>query len=217
MIKYVLFDLDGTLTESAPGIINSVRYALRRYGIENADEKTLTEFVGPPLIESFKKFYGFSEEKAVEAVDVYREYFSEKGLFENSVYGGVEDCLKRLKSAGLRLGVATSKPQVFCERILKHFGLSGYFDAVVGIPLDDEHMTKAEVIKRALGLLGVGDKAEAVMIGDRGYDAAGAKENGIDCIGVLYGYGSEEELRKAGVSAVCRSAEELAELILKNI
>ncbi len=214
MLKYILFDLDGTLTESAPGIMNSLKYAFKKLGGPVPDDAVLKKFVGPPLIESFMKFSGFSEEKATMAVDVYREYFAEKGLFENSVYEGIPDCLKRLREAGYTLGVATSKPQVFCERILDHFGLTEYFGVIKGIPLDGEDMTKAEVISEALGALGAVDRSEAVMIGDRAYDAVGAEENGVGCIGVLYGYGTEEELLGAGAETTVKTPRELADLLL---
>lgn len=216
MAEYILFDLDGTLTESAPGIINSIKYTLRRYGLEELPQQTLEKFVGPPLIESFMRYCGFSEKKAEEAVDVYREYFSEKGLYENAVYSGIPECLEALKKSGKKLAVATSKPEVFCERILEHFDLKKYFDVVVGIPLDQEHMTKAEVIARALKLLNPRDTAEAVMIGDRDYDVVGARQNGIGCVGVLYGYGSREELEAAGAVAICESVEAMREYLINN-
>ena len=215
MLKYVLFDLDGTLTDSGPGIINSVRYALRHYGIADRTDTELRRFVGPPLIESFMRFCGFSEEKASEAVSVYREYFSDNGLFENAVYNGIPECLQTLKDAGLKLAVATSKPEVFCRRILEHFDLEKYFDVIKGIPLDDEHMTKAQVIAEALEDLNVGDKSEAIMVGDRDYDIIGARENGIECVGVLYGYGPKEELESAGAIYICATPEDLAEALLK--
>lgn len=215
MIKYILFDLDGTLTESAPGIIRSVKYALARMEIEDYDEDTLRKFIGPPLLESFEEHFGMNEQQAQRAVGIYREYFSEKGLFENAVYGGVRECLKRLKESGLRLAVATSKPQVFCDRILEYFGLTEYFEVIVGVPLGDLKMTKTEVIAEALSRFGVVNKAEAVMVGDRFYDATGALENGIGCIGMSYGYGSKEELLSAGAQKICGSAEELTEAILE--
>lgn len=207
--KYILFDLDGTLTESAPGIINSIRYTLDKLGLRPMTDEELKSFVGPPLIESFTRYCGLSHEEAEHAVDVYREYFSEKGLFENAVYPGIPECLGTLKSAGKKLAVATSKPQVFCERIIKHFGIDGYFDAVVGIPLDREDMTKAEVIKSAMELLGAVPE-ETVMVGDRDYDVLGARENGIPCIGVLYGYGSREELSAAGAVGICETVADIA-------
>lgn len=217
MLKYILFDLDGTLTESAPGILNSVKYALNHYGFTDYDESMLNRFVGPPLIESFMRFCGFSEEKASEAVDVYREYFAEKGIFENAVYGGIPECLQKLVDSGLVLAVATSKPEVFCRRILDHFDLEKYFTVIKGIPLEDEHMTKAQVVAGVIDELGITDKSEAIMVGDRDYDVFGARENGLKCIGVLYGYGPREELESAGAEHIAESVEELGELLLSLI
>lgn len=200
MKQYILFDLDGTLTESAPGIINSLKYALERLGVQDYDRAILDKFIGPPLAVSFEKFFGFKGEKCNNAVKIYREYFSEKGLFENAVYSGVEDMLDTLKSAGLKLAVATSKPEVYARRILDKFGLSKYFEVICGIPLNNEHMTKAQVIARAINELGAANKQAALMVGDRDYDVAGAHQNGIECLGVTYGYGSREELEGAGRS-----------------
>lgn len=213
MYRYILFDLDGTLTESGPGIINSIKYTLRHYGEKIPPDEVLLRFVGPPLIDSFEKIMGWPPERAREAVDVYREYFSVTGLFENSVYGGVRELLKRLSDAGRRLGVATSKPQPFCDRILEHFGIDGYFDAVRGIPLDGEDMAKSEVIAKVLEAVGAAP-SETLMVGDREHDVIGAKANRIDCVGVLYGYGSREELETAGAKAVFETAEDLGNYIL---
>lgn len=215
MKQYILFDLDGTLTESAPGIINSLKYALERLGVQDYDRAILDKFIGPPLAVSFEKFFGFKGEKCNNAIKIYREYFSEKGLFENAVYPGVEDMLDTLKSAGLKLAVATSKPEVFARRILDKFGLSKYFEVICGIPLDNEHMTKAQVIARAINELGAANKQAALMVGDRDYDVAGAHQNGIECLGVTYGYGSQEELEGAGAEYIAVSAEDAAELIIK--
>lgn len=213
MKQYILFDLDGTLTESAPGIINSLKYALERLGVEDYDRAILDKFIGPPLAVSFEKFFGFTGEKCYNAIKIYREYFSEKGLFENAVYPGVEDMLARLKSAGHKLAVATSKPEIFARRILEKFGLSGYLDVICGIPLDNEHMTKAQVIERAMNELGIADRQAALMVGDRDYDVAGAHQNGIECLGVTYGYGSRAELEGAGTEYIADSTAEAAELI----
>ncbi len=215
MKQYILFDLDGTLTESAPGIINSLKYALERLGVQDYDRAILDKFIGPPLAVSFEKFFGFKGEKCNNAVKIYREYFSEKGLFENAVYSGVEDMLDTLKSAGLKLAVATSKPEVYARRILDKFGLSKYFEVICGIPLNNEHMTKAQVIARAINELGAANKQAALMVGDRDYDVAGAHQNGIECLGVTYGYGSREELEGAGAEYIAVSAENAAELIIK--
>lgn len=213
MKKYILFDLDGTLTESAPGIINSVRYALNKLGITDYDDGILKKFIGPPLSVSFGEFFGFYGEKCSEAIDIYREYFSVKGLFENNVYTGVYEALSELKDSGFRLAVATSKPEVFTRRIIDKFELTKFFDVICGIPLDDERMNKAQVIERAISELGVSDKSEAVMVGDRFYDIEGAHENGIECIGVTYGYGDERELTDAGAEWIVHSALELPKLI----
>lgn len=215
MKQYILFDLDGTLTESAPGIINSLKYALDRLGVQDYDRAILNKFIGPPLAVSFEKFFGFKGEKCNNAIKIYREYFSEKGLFENAVYPGVEDMLDTLKSAGLKLAVATSKPEVYARRILDKFGLSKYFEVICGIPLDNEHMTKAQVIARAINELGAANKQAALMVGDRDYDVAGAHQNGIECLGVTYGYGSRAELEGAGAEYIAVSAENTAELIIK--
>ncbi len=214
MKQYILFDLDGTLTESAPGILNSLKYALERLNIKDYDRAILDKFIGPPLAISFEKFFGLKGEEITKAIRIYREYFSEKGLFENAVYPGVEDMLARLKSAGLSLAVATSKPEVFARRILDEFGLSGYFSAICGIPLEDESMTKSQVIERTMNELGAADRQAALMVGDRDYDVAGAHRNGIECMGVTYGYGSREELEGAGAEYIAGSAAEAAELIL---
>lgn len=162
-----------------------------------------------------KNFSDLRAKKCNNAIKIYREYFSERGLFENSVYPGIEDMLAQLKSAGLSLAVATSKPEVFARRILDKFGLSGYFKVICGIPLDNEHMTKVQVIERTMSELGVTDKQAALMVGDRDYDVAGAHQNGIKCLGVTYGYGSQEELERAGAEYIAASTADAAELMLK--
>ena len=212
MWKTVLFDLDGTLTDSAPGITNAVSYALARYGIHE-DRQTLMQFVGPPLTESLRDLYGFDVEKRTEAVGFFREYFNEKGWLENSPYPGVEDLLRDLKAAGLTLMVATSKPEVQAVRILKHFGLAQYFDQICGAPLgNEEGSKKSSVIRNALSHLD--GPAQAVMVGDRRHDVAGAKETGLPCIGVLYGYGGREELETAGAAYIAADMAELKKLLL---
>ncbi|MBQ8623189.1 MAG: HAD hydrolase-like protein [Oscillospiraceae bacterium] len=213
MKKYILFDLDGTLTDSAPGIINSFRYALKHYNLPDMTDNELKQFVGPPLMVSFSQILGFGEEKGLEAVGVYRRYFSTKGLFENEVYEGIPIVLEKLKSKGFTLAVSTSKPEVYAKRILEHFDLVKYFAEVCGIPLVDEGMTKAQVIAVTLKKLGVSDKAQVLMVGDRDYDVKGAHDNGIDCIGVLYGYGSRDELESAGAEHIAETAEDMADLI----
>ncbi len=205
----LLFDLDGTLTDPQEGITKSVAHALRYYGIEVPDRSVLNPFIGPPLAESFCRFYGFSEPQAVEAVEHYREYFSVKGLYENRVYPGIPETLRALQSRGHRLFVATSKPTVFSEQILTHFGLRPYFLYVAGSELDGRRVHKADVIRHCMAENGLKD---AVMIGDRCYDIEGAAQCGLAAVGVTYGYGSEAELRAAGAAHLVARPEELLSL-----
>ena len=208
--QYIFFDLDGTLTEPKVGITKSVAYALKYYGIHVEDLDTLCPFIGPPLKDSFMKYYGFDDAKAEEAVEKYREYFRPYGIYENEMYEGVDNLLTQLKECGKTIVLATSKPTVFAEIILKHFGLRSYFDCVVGSELDGTRVKKGDVIAYALEEIGVTDKSKVVMIGDRDNDILGAKENGLDCIGVLYGHGSREELQTAGADAIVETVEELS-------
>lgn len=212
MYDYFLFDLDGTLTDPGLGITNSVAYALGKYGITVEDRRELYPFIGPPLRQSFSEFYGFDEEKTKEAVAFYREYFSEKGLFENEVYEGIPEVLSQLKQAGKKLLVATSKPEEFTNRILEHFGLAEYFDFVAGATMDETRNEKADIIAYALEQIADADPSKIVMIGDRKFDILGARENGIDSIGVLYGYGSRAELEEAQATFIVEKPEDLLRL-----
>lgn len=207
--KYILFDLDGTLTDPKEGITKSVQYALKKFDIIVEDLDTLEKFIGPPLTTSLMEFYGFSEEKAVKGVQDYREYFKERGIFENKVYENIEDLLSKLKALGLVLIVATSKPTVFSEQIIEHFNLDKYFNEVVGSNLDGTRSKKGEVIKYIIDKYKISNLSEAVMIGDRKYDIIGAQENNIASIGVTYGYGSEEELKAAGATYIVNDIDEL--------
>ena len=213
-IKNVLFDLDGTLTDPAEGITNALMHAQRRLGREVSPREALYVFIGPPLIEMFMSEWGLSREESEQALVYYREHFSVKGLFENVPYPGIGDCLAELKAAGLRLFVATSKPEPLSLRILEHFDLLKYFDAVAGSTLDERRTKKGEVIAYALSTFGL-DPAETVMVGDRMHDVVGAAENGLNCIGVLYGYGSREELEEAGAAALAADLSELSALLLR--
>ncbi len=213
MYKYLLFDLDGTLTDPGLGITNSVMYALGKFGISVSDRPSLYKFIGPPLRESFGKFYGFSKEQCEQAVKYYREYFSEKGLYENEVYDEIPRVLTMLKESGRTLAVATSKPEPFAVRILKHFDLYGYFDLVAGATMDDTRNEKADVIRYALDSIGVPDRSSAIMIGDRKHDVIGAKANGIDAVGVLYGYGGRGELTDAGAAFIADSPADIIRYI----
>ena len=211
-VKVCLFDLDGTLSDPAEGIINSFLYALRRYGIEPQERSAYFEIIGPPLVDSFQKLCGFDRQKAREAVEVYREYFTAGGMFENKLYPGIPALLEKNRRAGRINAVATSKPEPFTEAILEKFGIRGAFDYVAASTLDETRTHKDEVIAYALESFPI-QKEEAVMIGDRRYDIEGAKKNGIRSIGVAYGYGGRRELEQAGADAVVDSVEELAALL----
>lgn len=208
MYNVILFDLDGTLTDPGLGITNSVAYALKHYGIEVEDRKSLYPFIGPPLNDSFMKYYGFSPEKAMEAIFVYREYFRDKGLYENEVYEGVRELLSKIKSSGRKIVLATSKPEEFAVRILEHFDLIKYFDVVAGASMDEKRNKKGDVIAYAMEK-GNFTREGTVMVGDREHDIFGAKENGLDSIGVLYGYGDRDELEKAGADFIAESVEDI--------
>ena len=212
---HILFDLDGTLTDPGMGITNSVAHALSHFGITVTDRTQLYRFIGPPLMDSFMEYYGFTEEQATEAVRVYREYFADKGWAENTVYEGIEAMLSELVAAGKTLLVATSKPQVFAERILNHFGLAHYFTHICGVALQAPRgYSKADVIREALSKAGVTDLSTAVMVGDRHHDIDGAKAVGISSVGVLYGYGDREEHEAAGADAIAESVAELRTVLL---
>ncbi len=192
--KYLFFDLDGTLTDSCEGIYKSFEYALNFYGIEIENFDVLRPILGPPLKDSFMDLFGFDEEKAVEAVRKYRERFSDVGIYENRVYDGVENMLSGLKKEGYILALATSKPLKFAKTVLEMFKLDGYFDLIDGAELEGRISTKEDVLADIIERLHISDNSEILMIGDRKYDLLGAASFGIDAMGVLYGYGSEEEL-----------------------
>lgn len=210
----ILFDLDGTLTDSAPGILNSVRYACRKLGLPIPGEETLRRFLGPPLIASFRELMGLDAAGADRAVSAFREYFPTKGLFENEVYPGIPALLADIKSAGKTVIIATSKPEAYARRILEHFGLAQYCDFICGATLDETRTDKAEVIAYALETAGITGRDGAVMVGDREHDVLGAKKNGLPCIGAVYGYGSAEELTAAGAAALADTVDELHKLLL---
>ena len=207
--KYVLFDLDGTITDSAIGITNSVAYALKRWNIEVEDKSTLNCFVGPPLAQSFEKYFGFTKEQALEAVDEYRVYYRDRGIFENLVYPGVSEMLAELRSKGKKIILSTSKPEVFAKQILDYFDLTKYFDFVAGATMDSSRTKKGLVIKYALSELGITDVSECIMVGDRDQDIVGARENGIECIAVLYGYGSYEEVSSVSPAYIAETVEDI--------
>ena len=210
--KNVLFDLDGTLTDPAEGITNALMHAQRRLGRAVSRREDLYVFIGPPLIEMFMSEWGLTRAESQQALLYYREYFTDRGIFENVPYEGIEACLADLKAAGLRLYVATSKPEPLSLRILEHFDLLPYFEAVAGSTMDEQRTKKGEVIAYALDTYHL-DPSETVMVGDRKHDVLGARENGLPCIGVLYGYGSREELSSAGAAHLVRDLTELTALL----
>ena len=212
--NYILFDLDGTLTDPKEGITKAVAYALRHYGIEPPPLDELCPFIGPPLADSFVEFYDFTPEKGREAVSVYREYFEPVGKFENLVYDGIEDMLRALKACGRKLIVATSKPEKFAVQILEHFGLAQYFDIIRGSLLNGQREKKSDVIQSILDEVGRGD---IIMVGDRRFDVEGAHACGIGCIGVLYGYGSREELEAAGADFIAEDVTQLTKLLTEQV
>ena len=212
--KLILFDLDGTLTDPFEGIANSIAYALHKFDIPIADKNELRKFIGPPLIESFGNFCGFSDEQARLALSYYREYFREKGMFENSVYDGIEELLEDLPACGIRLCVATSKPEPFAEKILEHFHLAHYFECIAGSELDGTRAKKNEVIEYALQKCNFVDRTKAVMVGDREHDIVGAAKCAVDSVGVLFGYGSREELQKAGATYVAATVADIKKVII---
>jgi phosphoglycolate phosphatase len=227
--QFLLFDLDGTVTDSGPGIMNAAHRALLAYNIEEADRERLRLFVGPPLDKSFMERYGFSEEDAWKAVAVFREYYNVTGIFENSVYPGIEEMLKSLKERGYILAIASSKPQIMIHRVLKHFDIEKYFDVIVGCELDGTRSSKSEVVTEVLSQLSnlakernlvnpheMGDtdiisqiRMNAVMIGDRFYDVEGAHALELPCIGILYGYGSRQEMEDAKADFIFETVKDL--------
>lgn len=213
-MKYttILFDLDGTLTKSEKGITRSALHAAARMGFTGHTEEQFRVFIGPPLYDSFMKVCGMTGEQAEQAIVYYRERFSTVGYAENEVYTGIASLLRSLKKNGCKVAIATAKPQVFAEKIAVQFGFMPYLDAIVGPDFSNKHASKAWIVKKAMELLG----GTPVMIGDRCYDVEGGKENGIDTIGVTYGYGSREELESAGATHIADSVEELADILLED-
>ena len=210
--KYILFDLDGTLTDPKEGITKSFQYALRHFGIEE-DLVNLEKFIGPPLHDSFRDDYNFSEEEVEEAVTKFREYFAQNGIFENKIFLGVKEVLEYLHSNNKRILLATSKPTIFAEKILKHFEIDKYFEYIGGSNLDGSRSEKNEVINHVLEVCKVSSMEDVIMIGDRKYDVIGAKKIGVDSIGVLYGYGDLEELQEVNPTYIIKNIEELKNIL----
>lgn len=216
MKKVILFDLDGTLTDPMIGITSAVQYSLASFGIEVKYLKELIPFIGPPLMDSFQKYYGFDEEKAKLAISRYREYFEPTGIFENEIYPGIAEMLAHLCQAGYELVLATSKPWVYAKKILKHFGIAQFFSYISGSELSGERGKKTEVVAHALALCGARPD-QAVMVGDRKFDILGAKSMGMLSVGVSYGYGSLEELETAGADYIVNSVKELEKVLITPV
>lgn len=212
--NYVLFDLDGTLSDPGEGIINSLLQALKHFDIQG-DPQILRSFIGPPLVDSFKEHFGFDEEQTAEAIRLYREYFHEDGLFKNVIYPGIPELLHDLTKKGKTLAIATTKPTVYALQVLEYFKIDQYFqkELVVGSFLDGRRTDKSELIATVLELLG-GQPQDKVMVGDRKFDIIGAKNNGLDVIGVTYGYGEQEEIEGLKPTAIASSVAALREILL---
>lgn len=211
----LFFDLDGTLTDSGPGVMGAVRYAFGAMGRCAPDETEMRSFIGPTLIDSFSRY--FLPEQAVEAVGKYNEYYAKTGWLENGPYPGIESCLGALRAAGARLFVATSKVETSARQVLDHFDLSPYFESVCGATADDPaHGAKDVVLRAALRQAGCDDPGRAVMIGDRKFDILGGRAAGLETVGNLYGYGSREELTAAGATEIVETVQDLQALLLQE-
>ena len=212
MYDLVLFDLDGTLVNSEEGVTKSVQYALEAYDIVENDRIMLRRFLGPPLVDSFMEFYGMSEEEANGALLKYRERYTKTGVYENELMPDAKKVLEELKNRGVKLALATSKPHVFAREVLKSFDLTDYFDIIVGAEFDGTRNDKADVIKEVLKQ--AGEYKNPIMIGDRKHDVEGAKKNGLNCIGVSFGFAPEGELEECGAIAVVADMNNLLDILL---
>lgn len=219
MFKYILFDLDGTLTDPKIGITRSVQYALYALGIDEPSLDRLEPFIGPPLADSFREFYGLNEEQIAVAIAKYRERFAQQGIYENEIYPGISEMLAELKRKGKILAIASSKPTLFVEQILDYFDIRKYFDFVVGSNMDGTRSRKEEVVEEALRQMVSAEmipsekKDTVVMVGDRKFDIEGAKAQGITSVGVSFGYASEGELEQAGADFTVNSVELLSAVL----
>lgn len=216
MISYILFDLDGTLTNPKEGITKCVQYALASFGIHEPDLDKLIPFIGPPLLQSFQEFYGFTPEDAVAAVEKYRERFSTIGLYENFPYPGIAPMLQQLQAQGKTLAVASSKPTVFVKQILEKFELSQYFASIEGSNLDGTRTNKKEVISAVLQNFNNPPMEQLLMVGDRKYDVIGAKELGLPCVGVRFGFAAPGELESSGVIYIAQTVADLHQYLLQQ-
>ena len=222
MFEYILFDLDGTLTDPKIGITSSVQYALRAFGIDEPNLDKLESFIGPPLSDSFMEFYGFTPEQANAAIEKYRERFDHQGIYENEMYEGIDRMLSKLKESGKMLAIASSKPTPLVIRVLEHFHIKEYFDYIVGSELDGRRGKKEDVVEEALRLmvpktLGAQErKARVAMVGDRKFDVEGAKAHGLTSVGVSFGYASAGELEAAGADYIVDTVLELEAILMRR-
>lgn len=218
MYQYIFFDLDGTLTDPREGITKSVQYALARMGIEEPDLKKLEPFIGPPLIDSFMEYYGFTPEQAKQGVSYYREYFKPTGLYQNALFDGVPELLQSLKAHGKTVAIASSKPEPFVREILEYFQILSCFDYVCGSTLDETRTKKEEVIEELIRRIGLSEqeKKKVLMVGDRKHDVEGAACFGIPCLGLRMGFAAEGELEEAGAIAVADNIKEVETFILHS-
>lgn len=215
MTETILFDLDGTLTDPGLGITNAAMYALKELGYPVPEREALYAFIGPPLHDSFSKYYGMTPAQAEQAVALFRVYFKKQGIHENQLFPGIPEMLEALRRAGKRLVLATSKPEEFARETMAYFGLDRYVPELAGATMGTERSTKGDVIAYALERFQI-DPSTAVMVGDREYDILGAKENGLPAIGVSFGYGSRDELGQAGAIAIADSPAALTKLLLEE-
>lgn len=214
MKKYdtVFFDLDGTIIDSGEGVSNSVLYALEKFGINETRENAL-RFIGPPLADSFRDFYGFDDEKATKGIEIYREYYREKGIFECYLYDGIRELLIKLKENGYKVVLCTSKPEEYAHRVLRFFEIFDLFDHACGATMDEKtRATKDEVMAYAFETSGA-QREKTLMVGDRKFDINSACKFGLDSVGVTFGYGSKEELKSAGATYIADSAKEIENLL----
>lgn len=212
--KCILMDLDGTLFDTSEGIMECYKMGLEKFGIFVKDNDELLKVLGPSLYISYRDFYGLDEMQVKEAVRIYREHYNGGGIYKCRMYDGMEDTLKSLKANNFTVCVATSKPQVMAEKILNHFGLAKYFDAICGAELDGSRSDKVELINTVLKQVSFTDKNEVVMVGDRFYDIKGAIDAGVHSIGVTYGFGTKEELTKAGAEYIVEAPGDILKIVL---
>ena len=216
MKKYdiIAFDLDGTLTNPERGLIASFVYALGKMGVDYGEKNELKKFIGPPIYEEWQRCFGFTPEESSKALLIFREFYSVYGWWDNEIYPGVKEMLEKLKNSEKKIILATSKPEIFAKKILELFDISKYFDFIGGAATDKTRDKKSEVLEYSIKSVGVSDKSKVILVGDRVYDSEGAIACGIDSLGVLYGHGSEEEVRSAGFTYIVNNVEDIANLLI---